>query len=413
MSRKTIAALVVVVILIVGVSAWYILMQQAPARSSIKVGHIVSLSGSVASAGVRVKVIADAVVKDINDKGGVYLKDYGRSLPIELIEVDDESNPTKAVEFATKLITDNNVDVIVCLSYAFISVPALKVAEQYEVPAIAGTPIEFFASGGPWKTSWGYFFSYNKIMNGFIEWMSEYRGETNQKVAVILSDDIVGRTQHSMLIPKLENANYEIFDLGLYPPDTTDFTSIVVKLKEEKCDILWVHGVPPIFAAFWRQCQQLGYKPKVVFQSGGASRLDDIQILGGDLPLGLITHLDWHTSYPYPHCDFIGQLMQNTLKESGMDLSWESGYWASAWYILEDALKRAGTLDKKAINTAIGETDMTGPCGPIKFNKETHVGTGMQSLGQWMKTAEGKWSMEPIWSEVPQVPTVTPIFPLP
>jgi len=185
-------------------------------------------------------------------------------------------------------------------------------------------------------------------------------------------------------------------------------------MKEEKCEILWMHGTAPTFATFWRQCLALGYKPKIIYQSGGLARLEEVQALGGDLALGVITFLCWHYDYPFPMSKTFREIWTKYLVEKNIDLSPVAAYYFTVPFILKDALERAGSLDREALNKAIGETKMIGAPGPVSFDSVTHVGTGYMCLGQWMKTEYGTWILQPIWSkEVPEVKTVEPIFPLP
>ncbi|MEM3551256.1 MAG: ABC transporter substrate-binding protein [Candidatus Bathyarchaeia archaeon] len=384
-----------------------------PGPEKIKVGMIVSLTGAQASSGRLQRIIADEAVKMINSEGGIYVKQYGRKIPIDLIVYDDESNPSRGTELAMKLVMDVEVPAVICSSYAQVSTPVAKVTERYGVPLLnAGTPVEFFAAAGPWNYSWSNSMSYDRIMKGFVAFLNNYRGQTNNKVGVVLSDDIIGRTQVKMLTPMLEQAGYTVFNPGLYPPDTTDFAAVIMQLKLANCEILWEHGTPPIFAAFWRQCNMLGYKPKIFYQSGGLARLEDVRALGGDLALGIITHLVWHEDYPFPLSTAYRELWRKYLTEQGIDLSPVGGYYYTVWFILKDAIERAGTLDRQAINKAISETNMMGACGPVVFDLKTHGSSGYMTLGQWIKS-DGTWLLEPIWSEVPQVKVITPIFPLP
>ena len=51
----------------------------------------------------------------INKDGGIYLKDLGKKLPIKIKSMDTESNPTKAAQAATKLILQDEVDLMIVL----------------------------------------------------------------------------------------------------------------------------------------------------------------------------------------------------------------------------------------------------------------------------------------------------------
>ena len=67
--------------------------QAAP--KSIKVSNVVSLTGKMGSNGAQTKVGYEIFIKKINAQGGVYVKEYGKKLPMELRILDDESDGQK------------------------------------------------------------------------------------------------------------------------------------------------------------------------------------------------------------------------------------------------------------------------------------------------------------------------------
>lgn len=64
-----------------------------PAKDKIRVGWVTSLSGVNAS-GVMVTSgnVYKMWVEEVNAKGGLYIKKYGKKLPLEVTMYDDKSN---------------------------------------------------------------------------------------------------------------------------------------------------------------------------------------------------------------------------------------------------------------------------------------------------------------------------------
>jgi branched-chain amino acid transport system substrate-binding protein len=81
--------------------------QTSASKEPIKIGAIVSLTGSYAGLGDPEKKTIEMEVKRINDAGGI----NGR--PIEVIYEDDGTDNTKAVTAATKLISQDKVVAII------------------------------------------------------------------------------------------------------------------------------------------------------------------------------------------------------------------------------------------------------------------------------------------------------------
>ena len=67
--------------------------QAAP--KTIKVSGVISVTGKMAGQGVQLDKAYEILVEKINAQGGVYVKEYGKKLPIEYRLLDDESKGPK------------------------------------------------------------------------------------------------------------------------------------------------------------------------------------------------------------------------------------------------------------------------------------------------------------------------------
>ena len=88
------------------------------APKTIKIGASISLTGRFAAGGTDVADGYKIAVKHINDDGGLFIKEYNKKIPIELIIYDDESDPSKTVTRLEKL---NSVDKVVAYLGEFAS----------------------------------------------------------------------------------------------------------------------------------------------------------------------------------------------------------------------------------------------------------------------------------------------------
>ena len=87
-------------------------MHAAPAQAAdpMKVGLSLSLTGAVASNGKQILMALELWRDDVNAKGGL----LGR--PVELVYYDDQSSPSTVPALYTKLITVDNVDLLLGLT---------------------------------------------------------------------------------------------------------------------------------------------------------------------------------------------------------------------------------------------------------------------------------------------------------
>jgi branched-chain amino acid transport system substrate-binding protein len=102
-------------------------------------------------------------------------------------------------------------------------------------------------------------------------------------------------------------------------------------------------------------------------------------------------------------------------KATGKPLNWGIGWDYLGAQILLHAIEKAGTLDREAVNKAIGETDMKTIFGRVLFDKETQNHGFPCYVGQWRKTDKPwKWECPVVFSQDPNMPTTAEvIFPVP
>src|SRR5215470_1304764 len=102
-----------------------------PARAAdpIKVGFSMALTGSVAQNGKQLIIALELWRDDVNANGGL----LGR--PVELVYYDDQSNPTNVPGIYTKLITVDNVDLLLGPYATNMAAAAMPVIMQHNTSA--------------------------------------------------------------------------------------------------------------------------------------------------------------------------------------------------------------------------------------------------------------------------------------
>ena len=107
---------------------------------SIKIGLNVPITGDIPKVGEGSKFAAQMWLEDINAAGG--LEVGGKKYPVELVIEDNESKAESAVTVATKLITEDEVLIIIGPQSSKQAIPAGEVCNNYSTPMIS-----------PWSTN--------------------------------------------------------------------------------------------------------------------------------------------------------------------------------------------------------------------------------------------------------------------
>jgi branched-chain amino acid transport system substrate-binding protein len=133
--KKQFAAFLPVILfaLIFAPSAW-------SGKDTIRIGINAPITGDIPKVGEGTKFTARMWLADIKTAGGI--KIGGKMYQVELVIEDNESKAESAVKVNTKMITEDEVLVIVGPQASKQAVPAGDVAKNYKTPMIS-----------PWSTN--------------------------------------------------------------------------------------------------------------------------------------------------------------------------------------------------------------------------------------------------------------------
>jgi branched-chain amino acid transport system substrate-binding protein len=98
----------------------------------IKFGVSISLNGRYSIQGKESFEGLCLWVKHVNQLGGIFVKEYGKKLPVELIHYDDESSIDRCQKLVEKLIVEDKVDILIGPYSSGHTLAAAPIAEKYK-----------------------------------------------------------------------------------------------------------------------------------------------------------------------------------------------------------------------------------------------------------------------------------------
>jgi branched-chain amino acid transport system substrate-binding protein len=129
-----------ITVLLLVLALWVSAPSASVAADTIKVGINAPITGDIPKVGEGTKFAAQMWLADIKAAGG--LKVGGKVYQVELVVEDNEAKAESAVKVNTKMITEDEVLVIVGPQASKQAVPAGEVANNYKTPMIT-----------PWSTN--------------------------------------------------------------------------------------------------------------------------------------------------------------------------------------------------------------------------------------------------------------------
>lgn len=250
-------------------------VQGAFAEAPIKIGAMFAVTGPASFLGEPERNTAQMLVNQINAAGGI----KGRKL--ELIALDTQSDATKAVQVATRLVKEDVV-AIIGPSTTGDTMAVIPVVEKAGVPLIscaAGIKITEPVKRWVFKTAQNDYLAVAKIYEHLVK-------QKKTKVAILTVSDSFGSSGREQLKAQAARYGIEIISDDTYGPKDTDMTPQLTRIRGSQAQAVICWGTNPGPAIIARNFRQLGMKLPL-YMSHGVSSKKFIE-LAGDASEGII-----------------------------------------------------------------------------------------------------------------------------
>lgn len=375
------------------------------------VGFTASLTGSLNVESTRQNNGFKLWMNQVNSAGGIKLKD-GTVVKFNSKFYDDESNKDRVQELYTKLVTEDKADFLISPYSSGLADASAVIAEQYgKIMITTGA-----ASEGTYKK--GYTLVYQsytpagKYLAGAVDLLASLDANA-KKIAIIHENDKFSTDVTTALESYAKDKGYEVLMNEGYDTGTTDFAPIINKVPAD-VDAIMGGGHFADGQQFAKALFDKGVKAKFISLLVAPPEPTFAEI--GDAALGIVGPSQWEplaafkADYGPTGSDFV-----NAYKSAyNEDPSYHAAGGYVAGLILQKGIETAGSLDPKAIKTALDGVDMTTFFGHIKFDTsaESHglqVGHSMVYV-QWQKDSSGALVKQVVWPA--EGKTADPVYPI-
>ena len=347
-------------------------------EDTIIIGGVYSLTGSDSSVGKQVEAGYTMAIEDINNKGGVSVAKLDKKLPLELVALDMEANPEKAVSRTETLISSRHAKVFVGTTFF---AAAVDVLERNKIPAVV------VASAGQRLHDRGYKYWFNplgtspRIAVRTFELFDSIPEGTRPKTFIIFEEQSDWGIEMSKYFQQelKKCKNCQLSGVQKYTMLSRDYSPQILAAKSAGAEVVLSSPIMPDGMSIMRQMKELNYNPKAVVMIRAPDDIPWTRALGsiGDY---VTFSAGWHHTLNYPGVDELNAKYQAKFRRPA-DVMTGPAY--ASIQIIANAIERAGTLDGMKIRDAIAATDMMTVTGPVKFNPD---GTNKLTLGpisQW------------------------------
>lgn len=352
------------------------------AGDTIKVGASIPLTGGLASFGPIIQAGYEAAVDDVNADGGIVID--GVAHPVELVLLDNETDPNKVADQARTLVLNDGVAGLLGSVTPGLTIPASNVADLEGVPMVSTlTPNFAWAGGNPdgWKYAWNLFMDEQQFSD--IVFATSDLADTNKKVVIFADTEEDGVATGGLWESEAPGKGYEVVYRADNPAGTTDFTADINAAKAAGAEILLGILIPPDAFALWEQMKALDFVPDLAFCLKCSSSAAFQAVLGETAEATSNVYLASPSTAPE-----WADLTKSVVAEYGQNVDATSVLAAySAARILLDGIATAGSTDGTAVNDAIAATNKEYPIGLVKFRPD-HTFPAAAATLQWFGNAQ-------------------------
>lgn len=336
------------------------------AGKEILIGAPVSMTGPLAPDGLELKWAYEQAVADWNKKGGIFIKEAGKKLPIRLVVADDESEPAKVAAAMEKLIKIDKVDLMLGTHSASMSVPACNAAEKYQVYYHTTTHWPEMWTPEHYKWSSVMFFSATGASDvPFVIWETMLKKEDRPKnVALLMEDSPDGMAFGNGFRAHAKEHGYTYAVDEPWAIGAKDYSSQILKMKAKNVDAILLYGAPTDAITLVRQIKEAKLNVKYMHGWKGTWANEFALALGKDASY-VICDGFWSEDFPYPLCKELGR--RYTAKFHKRSVSTGAFYGTAQTLFM--AIERTQSYDKTAVRDAFrnGEYKNT-VMGDLKFD---------------------------------------------
>ena len=358
--------------------------------ADLKVGVISSLSGPVSALGIPYE-------KGIRAAQAAHPQIAGHN--VQLIVLDDASDPTTAGRNARKLVTEDKVDVLIGTSGVPGAMAIAAVARELGTPLISPTPVTLPGPEGAWTVSVSQPFP--MMVAAVVERMKRSGVKT---VAYIGFSDALGDLAYDSLVKSAEPAGIKVVANERYARSDASVAGQVLKIVAARPDAVFAGNSGTPGALPYLGLAERGYKGQLYGTHGlinadfvrvGGAAIEGLQVPSGpvlvadqlkaDNPIRKVS-MDFRAAYQKVHGAAPNDIF--------------SAYTYDAWLLLADAAARtAGEPGTPAYRTALRDAimstkELAGTHGIYNFTPADRYGSDQRAV-VIVKSEKGLWKLAP------------------
>ncbi len=351
-------------------------MASANECGTINLGSAISLTGKYAINGAHAQRGYEFAIKKIAEMGGV--KVGGKCYNLKVTYYDDESRGNRAALLAERLIKRDKIQYMLGPYSSGMTKAIAPVTEKYKIPMVEaqGASRSLFNKG--YKYLFAVLTTSEQYLTNAVTLAAEVAERnggkaSDVKMAVAVENDPFSLDVRAGVLDDAKKYDMKVIIDEKLPRSLSDMSSILIKVKLLKPDILIVSGHTKGAATAVRQIEEMKiYVPMIAL-----THCESADVVGkfGAVANDILCATQWVERFSFKDPIFgSAAIYEKEIKAAydvyaGKELPYQTAQASAAVYVFKDAFERAGSLDKEKLRDAIAQTDLETFFGRIKFSE--------------------------------------------
>jgi branched-chain amino acid transport system substrate-binding protein len=361
---------------------------RAEAAENVKIGVIYPLTGNAASAGQSAKDAVNLGAEIVNNAhpdlktlplgATAGLPNLGGA-KIELDEADHQGNPQVGQQQTVRLITQDHVAAMLGSYHSSVSLVATAVAERQGIPYLVADSVAQNITGRGFKWTFRTTPIASDFAKAYAGFLTDLKnsGRKIEKIAVINENTDYGTSVAASILEAAKAANINVAAQVPYNANSSDVSAQVIQLKTLQPDAVIFVSYTADTILYFRTLKNLDYLPPIII--GDDAGFSDPTFIpnAGELAQGAINRSAFDIGKPGSNSYIVNQLFKT---KYGRDLDDTSARWMQGFFVLADAINRAGSTEPEKIQAALQATDLKPDQLIMGYNGVKFDSTGQNTL---------------------------------
>ena len=384
------------------------LAANASAQQTVKIGVIYPLSGNAASAGNYSKMASELGAEIVNNGNPELAKilpfiSAGGGLPglkgakIEVVIADNQGTPAAGANQTLRLITQEKVAAVIGTYQSGITETASAIAEKYGIPFL--TPESVAANLTERGFKW--FFRTTPVAGDFAKAYSAFlkeqkaAGKKVDSIALVHENTEYGNSVSSVIADVFKTDGLNVTQNISYSANSTDVQPQVLQLKEKNPDAAIFISYTSDAILYTKTMKEQNWKPSILIaDDAGFNDPKYVKEMGSQVE-GLISRTSFAAGKPGSVAVICDELYKKKTGGDGLDDT--SGRGLQGFFVLVDAINRAGSTDPAKIQAALMATDLKKEQMVAGYNGVKFDAKGQNQLASSIVTQMRGGQYVPVW----------------